>query len=136
MSTPPKNNDYVDGPLQYPPQWVRELNKSTDTRSFDLVAQRVAREFVAQESVSEPYAPKYVSEVVESTDLEPFCEAESGSAGEDVSPRLGLGLGALISDIEQKRVALARERTRTHNVPIESLRPNPRNPRKYFDDDL
>jgi len=162
MSTPPKNNDYVDGPLQYPPQWVRELNKSTDTRSFDLVAPRVAREFVAQESVSEPYAPKYVSEVVESTDLEPFgevksgsadeedyvsevvestdlksfCEAESGSAGEDVSPRLGLGLGALISDIEQKRVALARERTRTHNVPIESLRPNPRNPRKYFDDDL
>ncbi len=134
MSTPIKDDDYLDGPLKYAPKLMRELAISTDTQSFDLVGSPVTREVAAYESVSEPYAPKYVSEVIESTNLGPICEVESGRADEEVFAQRGLGIEVLISDIEQKRIAL--ERFRKHNVPIEFLRPNPRNPRKYFDDDL
>lgn len=45
-------------------------------------------------------------------------------------PRLGRGLAALIGDVDD---AVAPERTSAQNkVPIEFLRPNPRNPRKRF----
>jgi ParB family transcriptional regulator, chromosome partitioning protein len=54
-------------------------------------------------------------------------------AEEAVRPRLGRGLAALIGDVEE---AGAPERTQAQRkVPIEFLRPNPRNPRKHFKSD-
>jgi ParB family chromosome partitioning protein len=53
-------------------------------------------------------------------------------AEEAVRPRLGRGLAALIGDAEEASA----ERTQSQRkVPIEFLRPNPRNPRKYFKTD-
>ena len=46
-------------------------------------------------------------------------------------PRLGRGLAALIGDSEDAGAATPRE-ARQKKVPIEFLRPNPRNPRKTF----
>ena len=54
-------------------------------------------------------------------------------AEEAVRPRLGRGLAALIGDVEE---AAAPERTHAQRkVPVEFLRPNPRNPRKHFKSD-
>jgi len=51
-------------------------------------------------------------------------------AEEAVRPRLGRGLAALIGDVDE---ATAPERAQAaRKVPIEFLRPNPRNPRKRF----
>jgi ParB family chromosome partitioning protein len=50
---------------------------------------------------------------------------------EETRPRLGRGLAALIGDAGDEPSALARSRGQK-KVPIEFLRPNPRNPRKSF----
>lgn len=47
--------------------------------------------------------------------------------------RLGRGLAALIGDVGEESAAVDRARGQ-RRVPIESLRPNPRNPRRQFDD--
>jgi ParB family chromosome partitioning protein len=52
---------------------------------------------------------------------------------EETRSRLGRGLAALIGDAGDEGPALARARGQK-KVPIEFLRPNPRNPRKSFDD--
>ena len=46
-------------------------------------------------------------------------------------PRLGRGLAALLGAANEEHAEFARGARRT---PIEFLRPNPRNPRKRFDD--
>ncbi|MCX5520693.1 ParB/RepB/Spo0J family partition protein [Kaistia defluvii] len=48
--------------------------------------------------------------------------------------RLGRGLAALIGDVGQESVIPDRSRN-SRRVPIEFLRPNPRNPRKAFEED-
>src|SRR5437660_8222788 len=64
--------------------------------------------------------------------------ALSSRAGEDemaeeAGSRLGRGLAALIGDVGEE--SAAPERTRSQRrVPIEFLRPNPRNPRRNFPD--
>ncbi|HEY1735363.1 MAG TPA: ParB/RepB/Spo0J family partition protein [Methylovirgula sp.] len=50
---------------------------------------------------------------------------------EDSRPRLGRGLAALLGDAGDEPAAIARSRGQK-KVPIEFLRPNPRNPRKSF----
>ena len=50
---------------------------------------------------------------------------------EDNRPRLGRGLAALIGDFDDESSAVDRARGQ-RRVPIEFLRPNPRNPRKAF----
>src|SRR5262250_2019535 len=63
--------------------------------------------------------------------------AASSRAGEDamaeeaVRSRLGRGLAALIGDVGEESAALERTRGQ-RRVPIEFLRPNPRNPRRNF----
>jgi ParB family chromosome partitioning protein len=52
---------------------------------------------------------------------------------EEIRPRLGRGLAALIGDAGSEAAATDRARTQ-RLVPIEFLRPNPRNPRKDFND--
>ena len=52
-------------------------------------------------------------------------------AEEAAKSRLGRGLAALIGDVGDEAAALERTRSR-RNVPIEFLRPNPRNPRRIF----
>lgn len=52
---------------------------------------------------------------------------------EDMRPRLGRGLAALIGDSGDESAAISRARGQK-KVPIEFLRPNPRNPRKTFND--
>lgn len=52
---------------------------------------------------------------------------------EDNRPRLGRGLAALIGDYDDESSAIERARGQ-RRVPIEFLRPNPRNPRKNFGD--
>lgn len=52
---------------------------------------------------------------------------------DDGNRRLGRGLAALIGDVGDENEALARARGQ-RVVPIEFLRPNPRNPRKSFND--
>src|SRR5262249_10121508 len=47
--------------------------------------------------------------------------------------RLGRGLAALIGDVGEESAALERTRSQ-RRVPIEFLRPNPRNPRRNFPD--
>ena len=49
----------------------------------------------------------------------------------DIRPRLGRGLAALIGDYDDESSAIERARGKKR-VPIEFLRPNPRNPRKNF----
>jgi ParB family chromosome partitioning protein len=51
---------------------------------------------------------------------------------EETRSRLGRGLAALIGDAGEESAAVSRARQK--KVPIEFLRPNPRNPRKNFDD--
>src|SRR5580700_3539847 len=47
--------------------------------------------------------------------------------------RLGRGLAALIGDVDDESAVLERTRSQ-RRVPIEFLRPNPRNPRRIFSD--
>ena len=54
-------------------------------------------------------------------------------AEEAVRSRLGRGLAALIGDVGEESAALERTRSQ-RRVPIEFLRPNPRNPRRNFSD--
>ncbi len=54
-------------------------------------------------------------------------------SAEDMRPRLGRGLAALIGDSGDESAAITRARGQK-KVPIEFLRPNPRNPRKTFND--
>jgi ParB family chromosome partitioning protein len=59
--------------------------------------------------------------------------AEDAARPSEVRPRLGRGLAALLGDVGDD--AAAGERTRgQRKTPIEFLRPNPRNPRKNFDE--
>ena len=48
--------------------------------------------------------------------------------------RLGRGLAALIGDVGQETQAAERTTRNQRKVPIEFIRPNPRNPRKLFSD--
>jgi ParB family chromosome partitioning protein len=50
-------------------------------------------------------------------------------------PRLGRGLAALIGDAGNEPAAADAPRPAQKRVPIEFLRPNPRNPRKFFDEE-
>jgi len=52
---------------------------------------------------------------------------------EEARSRLGRGLAALIGDVGEESAALERTRSQ-RRVPIEFLRPNPRNPRRNFSD--
>jgi ParB family chromosome partitioning protein len=54
-------------------------------------------------------------------------------AEESPRSRLGRGLAALIGDVGNESAALERARAQ-RRVPIEFLRPNPRNPRKRYDE--
>ena len=54
-------------------------------------------------------------------------------AEEAAKSRLGRGLAALIGDVGDETAALERTRS-ARRVPIEFLRPNPRNPRRIFAD--
>lgn len=54
-------------------------------------------------------------------------------ADEQARPRLGRGLAALIGDAGDEVAAIDRARGQ-RRVPVEFLRPNPRNPRKSFDE--
>jgi ParB family transcriptional regulator, chromosome partitioning protein len=54
-------------------------------------------------------------------------------AEEAAKSRLGRGLAALIGDVGDESAALERTRS-ARRVPIEFLRPNPRNPRRIFSD--
>ncbi|VTZ52563.1 Chromosome-partitioning protein ParB [Methylocella tundrae] len=56
---------------------------------------------------------------------------KSSKSADELRPRLGRGLAALIGDSEDQAHARARGQKK---VPIEFLRPNPRNPRKCFDE--
>ncbi|MGA2792078.1 MAG: ParB/RepB/Spo0J family partition protein [Roseiarcus sp.] len=59
--------------------------------------------------------------------------AEDAARSSEIRPRLGRGLAALLGDVGDE--AAAGERTRgQRKTPIEFLRPNPRNPRKNFDE--
>ncbi|MEN3929616.1 ParB/RepB/Spo0J family partition protein [Microvirga sp. W0021] len=49
-------------------------------------------------------------------------------------PRLGKGLAALIGEVGDEFGMAERKNNGSRKVAIEFLRPNPRNPRKYFDD--
>jgi ParB family chromosome partitioning protein len=55
-------------------------------------------------------------------------------ADEVARPRLGRGLAALIGDVGDDAPAPAGDRKGQRRVPIEFLRPNPRNPRRHFAD--
>ena len=50
---------------------------------------------------------------------------------EETRPRLGRGLAALIGDAGDEAPAIERTRGQ-RRIPIEFLRPNPRNPRTVF----
>ena len=52
---------------------------------------------------------------------------------EDAKPRLGRGLAALIGEVGDEMSVVERGRGQ-RRVPVEFLRPNPRNPRKYFEE--
>ena len=51
---------------------------------------------------------------------------------EALRPRLGRGLAALIGDAGDESAVMERARGGQRRVPVEFLRPNPRNPRKTF----
>ena len=59
--------------------------------------------------------------------------AEDAVRPPEVRPRLGRGLAALLGDVGDEAAASERLRGQ-RKTPIEFLRPNPRNPRKNFDD--
>ncbi|HYI91158.1 MAG TPA: ParB/RepB/Spo0J family partition protein, partial [Beijerinckiaceae bacterium] len=54
-------------------------------------------------------------------------------AQEAIRPRLGRGLAALIGDAGNETEVVERARGQ-RRVPVEFLRPNPRNPRKTFNE--
>jgi len=58
---------------------------------------------------------------------------ERPMADEPIRPRLGRGLAALIGHVGDEVGAMDRARGQ-RRVPVEFLRPNPRNPRKAFDE--
>lgn len=58
---------------------------------------------------------------------------KAAKMAEETRPRLGRGLAALIGDAGDESAAIARSRGQK-KIPIEFLRPNPRNPRKTFDE--
>ena len=58
---------------------------------------------------------------------------KAAKMAEETRPRLGRGLAALIGDAGDESAALRRARGQK-KIPIEFLRPNPRNPRKSFDE--
>ena len=53
---------------------------------------------------------------------------------EEGKSRLGRGLAALIGEVGDEIGTLERKGSPPRSVPVEFLRPNPRNPRKVFDD--
>ncbi|NBJ12937.1 ParB/RepB/Spo0J family partition protein [Microvirga arsenatis] len=53
---------------------------------------------------------------------------------EEGKSRLGRGLAALIGEVGEEMGTLERKGYTPKSVPVELLRPNPRNPRKVFDD--
>ena len=53
---------------------------------------------------------------------------------EEGKSRLGRGLAALIGEVGEEMGTLERKGFTPRSVPVEFLRPNPRNPRKVFDD--
>jgi ParB family chromosome partitioning protein len=59
--------------------------------------------------------------------------AEEAARPVENRPRLGRGLAALLGDVSDEAAAGDRSRGQ-RKAPIEFLRPNPRNPRKNFDD--
>jgi ParB family chromosome partitioning protein len=59
---------------------------------------------------------------------------ENAMAEEAARSRLGRGLAALIGDVGEESAVLERTRGQ-RRVPIEFLRPNPRNPRRNFSED-
>jgi ParB family chromosome partitioning protein len=59
--------------------------------------------------------------------------AGEDAMAEEARSRLGRGLAALIGDVGEESAALERTRSQ-RRVPIEFLRPNPRNPRRNFSD--
>lgn len=52
---------------------------------------------------------------------------------DDTKPRLGRGLAALIGEVGDEMSVVERGRGQ-RRVPVEFLRPNPRNPRKFFEE--
>jgi ParB family chromosome partitioning protein len=58
---------------------------------------------------------------------------EAVAMAEEARSRLGRGLAALIGDVGDESAALERTRSQ-RRVPIEFLKPNPRNPRRHFAD--
>jgi ParB family transcriptional regulator, chromosome partitioning protein len=69
---------------------------------------------------------------VDERDVNDFA-GESAMAEESTRSRLGRGLASLIGDMGAESNAAASERVRSQRrVPIEFLRPNPRNPRRDF----
>ena len=57
--------------------------------------------------------------------------AKEAAMAHDERSRLGRGLAALIGDVGDESAAIERTRSQKR-VPIEFLKPNPRNPRRYF----
>ena len=57
--------------------------------------------------------------------------AREAAMAHDERSRLGRGLAALIGDVGDESAAIERTRSQKR-VPIEFLKPNPRNPRRYF----
>src|SRR5688500_7766002 len=53
---------------------------------------------------------------------------------EEGKSRLGRGLAALIGEVGDEMAVVERGRGGQKKVPVEVLRPNPRNPRKAFED--
>ena len=58
---------------------------------------------------------------------------KAANMAEETRPRLGRGLAALIGDAGEEGAAIARSRGQK-KVPIAFLRPNPRNPRRSFNE--
>jgi ParB family transcriptional regulator, chromosome partitioning protein len=58
---------------------------------------------------------------------------KAANMAEETRPRLGRGLAALIGDAADEGTAVARARGQK-KIPIAFLRPNPRNPRRTFND--
>jgi ParB family chromosome partitioning protein len=52
----------------------------------------------------------------------------------EVKPSLGRGLAALIGEVGDEIGTIQNNRSGSRKVPVEFLRPNPRNPRKVFED--
>src|SRR5690606_20379960 len=66
----------------------------------------------------------------------PGCAGVDAMSMEDGSRRrLGRGLAALIGDVGQGQVASDPRGRNSRRVPVEFLRPNPRNPRKAFEEE-